>query len=49
MLERIYGGVRHLGRKGEFKEHKRSNQRVKKRISTKHRRCSKTRTQERNV
>jgi len=30
MLERIYGRVRHLGRKGEFKERKRSNQKFKK-------------------
>jgi len=28
MLERVYGGVQYLGRKGELEEYKRSNQRV---------------------
>jgi len=27
-LERIYGGVQYLGRKGEFGERKRGNQRI---------------------
>jgi len=44
MLERIYSGVRHIERKEEFKECTRSDQRIQKGISMRHRRRSKTRT-----
>jgi len=44
MLERIYGRVRHLGRKGEFKERKRSNQRIQEGILARYRRCGETKT-----
>jgi len=38
-----------LGRKGEFREHKKSDQRIQKEISERHRKCSTTRPQRRNV
>jgi len=49
MLERIYGRVRYIGRKREFGECTRSNQRIQERILLRHRRCGKIRTQRRNV
>jgi len=49
MLEEIYSGVRYLGRKGEFGEYKRSNQRIQEGILVRYRRCGKTRTQGRNI
>ena len=38
-----------MGRKGEFREHKKSDQRIQKEISERHRKCSTTRPQRRNV
>jgi len=39
MLERIYGGVRYLGRKGEFRERERSGRRIREEILARHGRC----------
>jgi len=44
MLERIYSGVRHMERKGEFKEHTRSNQRIREGILKGYGRCGTART-----
>jgi len=49
MLEGIHGGVKYMGRKGEFGECKRGNQRIQKGILIRYRRCGKTRMQGRNV
>ena len=49
MLERIYGGVRHLGRKGEFRERKRSNWRIRERISAGYGGCGMARVWRRNI
>jgi len=49
MLERIYGRIGHLGRKGEFEKCQRSNQKIQEGISVRHERCGKTRTQRRNI
>jgi len=49
MLKKIYGRVQYLGRKGEFKEYKRNNQRIQEGISTRYGRHSETRIRERNV
>jgi len=49
MLERIYSRIRYLGRKGEFRECKRSDQRIQKGISERHGRCSVARAQRRNI
>ena len=49
MLEEIYGRIRHLGRKGEFEEHKRSDQRIQERISARYGRHGKTRMRRNNV
>jgi len=49
MLERIYSRIQYLGRKGEFRECKRSNQRIQKRISERHRRRSMARARRRNI
>jgi len=49
MLKEIYGKVRYLGRKREFKKCKESNSRIQEGISARHGRCSKTRMQGRNV
>jgi len=43
-MERIYGRVGYLGRKGELREHQRSNQRIRERVSARHGRCGVTRT-----
>jgi len=43
-LKEIYGRVQYLGRKGEFKEYKGSNQRIQEGILVRHRRCSIART-----
>jgi len=48
-MERIYGRIRHLGRKGEFRECKRSDQRIREGILTRYRRRGAARTQKRNV
>jgi len=39
MLERIYGGIQYLGRKGEFEECTRGNRRIRERVSTGYGRC----------
>jgi len=49
MLERIYSRIQYLGRKREFRECKRSNRRIQKRISERHRRCSVAKARRRNV
>jgi len=49
MLERIYSGVQYMGRKGEFEECVRSNQRIRERILMRYRRCGVTRVRRRNV
>jgi len=38
-MKRIYGRVGYLGRKGEFRKRKRSNRRIRERVSARHRRC----------
>jgi len=38
-----------LGRKGEFRERKRSDQRIRKRILERHRRCGVARVRRRNI
>jgi len=42
-MERIYGRVRYLGRKREFEERKRGDQRIRKGISARYGRCGMTR------
>jgi len=49
MLEGIYGGVQYLGRKREFRECKRSDQRIRERVSARYGRCDTTRARRRNV
>ena len=49
MLERIHGGVRYLGRKREFREHKRSNSRIQERVSARHGRRGITRAWRGNI
>jgi len=49
MLERIYGGIRYLGRKGEFREHKRSDRRIQKGILERHGRRGMARTRGNDV
>jgi len=49
MLERIYGGIQYLGRKGEFRERKRSDQRIRKGILKRHGRCGTARTRGNDV
>jgi len=49
MLERIYGGVRHMGRKGKFKERTRSNQRIREGVSKGYGRRGAVRAQRRNI
>ena len=49
MLEEIYGRIQHLGRKGEFKECKKSNQRIWERILTRPERCGKAGTRKENI
>jgi len=49
MMERIYSGVRHMGRKREFGERKRSSQKIREGISTKYRRHGMARAQRRDV
>jgi len=48
-LEGIHGRIRYLGRKGEFREHKRSNQRIREGISTRYGRCGMARAQRKYV
>jgi len=38
MMERIHSRVRYLGRKGEFRERKRSDQRIQERVSMRYER-----------
>jgi len=49
MMERVHSGIRYMGKKGEFEECARSNQRIQKRVSTEYGRCSATRAQRRDV
>ena len=49
MMERIYGRVGYLGRKGEFRERKRSDRKIQERVSARHRRCSTARTRGNDV
>jgi len=49
MMERIYGRVGYLGRKGELRECQRSNRRVRERVSARHGRYGVTRAQRRDV
>ena len=44
MMERIYGRVGYLGRKGEFRECKRSDRRIRERVLARHERCGVART-----
>jgi len=48
-MERIYSRVGHLGRKGEFRKHERSDQRIRERILAGHGRRSATRTRGNDV
>jgi len=48
-MERIYSRVGHLGRQGEFRECKRSDQRIRERVLARHGRCGIARTQGNDV
>jgi len=49
MLERIYGRIQYLGRKGEFEECTRGNQRIRERVLMGYGRCGVARARRRNV
>jgi len=49
MLERIYSRIGYMGKKGEFEECTRSNQRIRERVSMGYGRCGATRAQKRDV
>jgi len=48
-LERIYSGIRYLGRKREFEEHTGGNQKIQKGISAGHGRYGIARVRRRNI
>jgi len=48
-MERIYGRVGYLERQGEFRECKRSDQRIQERVLARYERCGMARTQGNNV
>jgi len=48
-MERVHGRIGHIGRKEEFEECARSNQRIQERVPTGYGRCGVIRAQRRNV
>jgi len=48
-MERIYGRVGYLGRQREFREHKRSDRRIREEVPARHGRCGTARMQGNNV